>query len=341
MKKKIALLLAIAMCASGVQSVYAKEETPEARAQALYNLGLFKGSDNGFELENNATRGQIAITLIRLMGKEAKAQMQINTHPFYDVPQWADKSIAWLYENYYINGVEWNEYGFEQMASPQQFVTMLLRTLGYSDTNGLDFTYDNALGFAQSIGLVSNAEKYNTPTLSRADMVSLAYEALCLPIKNSRRTLARKLCDERIFSEDEAVKAGVLSASGAIDYFGSTPVNLGTLKARAKSNVVTVSLDTPCDSYALKVYYSKDGGMYQEMSQTPTADGTPYCSFDDIRYGGPGNSISYLYGFSIYNMRASESEYSVVIVKMSGTSYNSLVQGRSEEVKVSQRKGGE
>lgn len=333
MKKKIALLLALAMTTGSITIVNAKEEDAQARAQALYNLGLFKGSENGFELENNATRGQIAITLIRLLGKEAKAEMQVNTHPFYDVPDWADKSIAWLYENYYINGVEWNAYGFEEMANPQQFVTMLLRTLGYSDANGLDFTYDNALYFAQNIGLVSDAAKYQTAVLSRGEMVSLAYEALCLPIKNSRRTLARKLCDERIFTEEAAIAAGVLTKSSPADVFGSVDANLGKLVARsAPTDKVVITLPTPAESYALKVYVSENGGFYREIAQSPTADGSMYCTFDDIRYGGVGNATSFLHQFTVHNLKQDGTKYSFILIKMSGTSYNSHLIGRSEEL---------
>lgn len=333
MKRRISAVLALSLALSTAPLSFAEIPNSDTCANALYNLGLFKGSDNGFELENNATRGQIAVTLIRLMGKETKGELQANSHPFYDVPAWASNSIGWLYENYYINGVEWNCYGFDNMATPQQFITMLARTLGYSDQNGLDFTYDNVLNFAQTIGLIDSAAEYQTSVLSRGQMVSLAYKALTMPIKNSRRTLARKLCDERIFSEEAAVATGVLKAYDSAEFFGNIPVNLGTLVSNNSfSPTMTINLNQPADSYAVRVYCCENNGYYYELPQQPTADGKAYCSLNGMSYGGPNNAVSYLNSFTISNLKQDGTKYSVVVAKTTSLSDNFNWVGRSEKL---------
>ena len=61
----------------------------EAQAQMLCDLGLFRGTENGFELEKLMTRAEAAAMLTRFLGAEQEALAGDWEHPFTDVPQWA------------------------------------------------------------------------------------------------------------------------------------------------------------------------------------------------------------------------------------------------------------
>lgn len=99
----------------------------EAQAQLLYDLGLFQGTEKGFELEKPMTRAEAAVMLTRLLGAEDKALSGDWTHPFSDVPQWADKYVGWLYENGLTNGTSDTAYSPEQNVTCGQYCTFLAR----------------------------------------------------------------------------------------------------------------------------------------------------------------------------------------------------------------------
>ena len=70
MKKTVAALLSLAMVLGGTASA-------AGSAGTLASLGLFRGTDKGYELERTATRAEIAVTLVRLLGKEEKAAGEV------------------------------------------------------------------------------------------------------------------------------------------------------------------------------------------------------------------------------------------------------------------------
>ena len=105
----------------------------EAQAQMLYDLGLFQGTEKGFELEKTMTRAEAAVMLTRLLGAEDKALSGDWTHPFSDVPQWADKYVGWLYESGLTNGTSGTTYSPEQDVTCGQYCTFLARASTDSD----------------------------------------------------------------------------------------------------------------------------------------------------------------------------------------------------------------
>ena len=69
-----------------------EEDKAQSSADALNQLGLFNGTDKGYELEKPLTRLEALIMLIRLSGKEIDALYPEEelTHPFTDTPDWED-----------------------------------------------------------------------------------------------------------------------------------------------------------------------------------------------------------------------------------------------------------
>ena len=70
---------------------YGINNVAEEQAEMLKALGLFIGTNNGFELHRHLTRTEAAALIVRFMGEEKNALAQINKHPFKDV-QTVDKA---------------------------------------------------------------------------------------------------------------------------------------------------------------------------------------------------------------------------------------------------------
>lgn len=116
----------------------------ENEAVMLRDLGLFMGTNNGFELERQPNRAEAGVMLIRMLGKESLALSQDNDHPFDDVPGWASPYVGYMYQNGLTNGISANEYGSQNFIDSKSYATMLMRVLGYDDGNG-DFSWNQAL----------------------------------------------------------------------------------------------------------------------------------------------------------------------------------------------------
>jgi hypothetical protein len=198
MKKRIfALLLAVIMCVGLLSSTAMAASTTrdvsfeESLAADLKEMGLFQGvSDTDFALGRAPTRTEALVMLIRLLGKEDTALNGTWTHPFTDVASWADKYVGYAYENGLTNGISATQFGTGD-ASAAMYVTFVLRALGYSDTDGEDFTWNNPFDLATEIGIIPDGTDLDN--FLRADVVRVSYAALKAMLKNTSTSLAISL----------------------------------------------------------------------------------------------------------------------------------------------------
>lgn len=186
-------LLVIALLLNGI-SVYAitneKLTYAESIAPELKELGMFVGTDKGFELERPANRAEALTMLVRLLGKETEAKNGTWEHPFNDVPTWADKIVGYAYSNSLTSGVSADKFGSNDTVSAVQYLTFVLRALGYSDSKEVtDFTWDNPFDLATEIGLIENGEYNKDSEFLRADVAIVSYNALLLIPKNGENIL--------------------------------------------------------------------------------------------------------------------------------------------------------
>ncbi len=299
-------------------------------ARILYDLGLLKGTGQGFseeglELGRNATRTEICITVVRMLGKEEKANYQANGHPFTDVPAWGSHAVGWLYENYLVNGVSDTYFGAQDTATVQQFSTMLLRVLGYSDKDG-DFSYENATRFAISCGLLKMGAEYRHE-LKRQEMIDMCYTALRMPIKNSKRMLIRKLCDEKAVDREKATALGVLSVPSIADSFASVPTTLSGISVSREGSTVKLSLVTPVEHYGVRVFMQDESGsaVTEVKSQ-----GIPYMEKGNIEYLG-GGGAGYIREIYIRGLDMSKN-YEFIVLKTSSEGELYQITGKSQAV---------
>ncbi len=220
MKKTIAIFMSIVVILSLMSLSVLAESDVEQQAKDLKSLGLFQGvSDTEFDLDRKPTRTEALVMLTRVLGKEDEATNGEYKHPFTDVAQWADGYVGYGYNNGLTNGVSDNLFGARSIASSQMYLTFMLRALGYSDAEGLDFTWSDPYVLAEQVGIID--ENVDLINFTRADVVKVSYLSLSAKLKDSDLTLAEKLIMEGVFTLESYISIGgtvsesVVSALGA------------------------------------------------------------------------------------------------------------------------------
>jgi hypothetical protein len=224
MKKaiKAAIILSVVLAAFVFTGTTALASQYDAQADALHELGLFLGTDRGYELDRTSTRAEAAVMLIRLLGEEAEVEAGSYTHPFTDVPAWADSYIGYMYENGLTNGTSATTFGALDDCDARMFTAFVLRSLGYTEEGG-DFSYAEAQDFGVSIGLSAGYDA--SDAFLRDDMAALSYSALFQQLNDESGSLLL----ERLVA-DSAV-----DATAASKYLRFFETYLSYMEASAKT----------------------------------------------------------------------------------------------------------
>ena len=194
-----------------------------ALADALKQMGLFQGTGtaygSGYDLEQAPTRIVGLVMFLRLIGEEGAALSSTAANPFADTPAWCDRYVAYAYEKGYTEGNNVSAggqryFGPDAQLSAGEYMTFLLRALGYSDSGASpDFSWANAVGKSVEFGVLNAAEqaKLTGSPFLRAQVAYLSYFALSAPLKDGSgilldRTAASSGMDKAVF---QAVMNGV------------------------------------------------------------------------------------------------------------------------------------
>ena len=240
-KSILSLMLALTLAFAMLMPAYAASSTEaETKATALKQLGLFKGvSDTDLALNRAPTRTEALIMLIRAMGKESEALGGSWTHPFTDVPSWADKYVGYGYEKGLTKGVSATKFGTGNAGS-DMYLTFMLRSLGYDDSKG-DFTWDAPDTLAKAVGILPYS--VDTSNFMRADAAVVSWDALEANLKTGKQMLANKLISENVFSSDAYTKAA--AKIGATEPTGKSVSSFEALKAAlSDSSVKAITIDS-------------------------------------------------------------------------------------------------
>lgn len=208
MRRKICSCLSVLLCFQLFLSVAGATGTrdlscQEGQAIRLERLGLFLGvgkDQNGFtnfDLNRSPSREEAATMLVRALGKGAEAVGMAKSHPFTDVPVWADGYVSYAYSQGLTKGISDTAFGAGETATGAMYVTFMLRALGYTD--GTDFTWDNPWPLAEDCGIVP--ETVDREDFLRADAVDVTVAALSAKLKGTDTTLVQKLIEEGAVSQ--------------------------------------------------------------------------------------------------------------------------------------------
>ena len=173
MKKTLLLMLVIALvivnCPIDATAALSAEESA---AERLFYYELLKGTDNGLELDRELTRLEAVVIMARLSGLNPH---ESHSHPFLDIPEWADGEVAVAYEYGLAKGINPTELGSLHKITFAQFITLSLRALEYNDEYGV-FKWDNPWDISDFICL-TDGETHNG-YITRGDMSLIAYRLL-------------------------------------------------------------------------------------------------------------------------------------------------------------------
>lgn len=214
MKRKmcsyLSVLLCFLLCLSAAGAAGSRDLSyQEGQAMRLERLGLFLGvgeDQNGFtnfDLNRTPSREEAVTMLVRALGKGSEAVGMAKSHPFTDVPVWADGYVSYAYSQGLTKGISDTAFGAGETVTGAMYVTFMLRALGYVD--GEDFTWDNPWDLAEDCGILS--EEVDRENFLRADAVDVTTTALSAKLKGTDTTLAQNLIAEGAFSQEAFTSA--------------------------------------------------------------------------------------------------------------------------------------
>lgn len=182
MKRILSFVLSLALVFSLIPSAFAASNEANEAAQSLYELGLFNGTGtdaNGnpiFDLDRAPTRHEAVTMLVRLLGKGEEAESGTWNTPFTDVADWAKPYVGYAYTNGLTAGTSATTYSGNNTVTASEYLTFVLRALGYS--SGTDFQWDRAWELSDSLGITNGQYNADTTAFTRGDVAIISYRAL-------------------------------------------------------------------------------------------------------------------------------------------------------------------
>lgn len=235
MKKLIALILIITLLTSVISFADTYEVQYKDYADKLKEIGVFKGTITGFELDREPTRIEAAIMFVRLLGAEKEALDKKYKHPFTDVPSWASDYVGYLYHKNLTNGVTTTTFGSTNNIKATSYFTFILRALGYDDKSG-DFVWDQSLEFSINNSLISQNDfnELKENAFLRDNVAKISYFALNMPLKDKKTKLIEKLIDLNVIDRITANKIGLVEEINEISLSDNTIIDIEDTSLRNK-----------------------------------------------------------------------------------------------------------
>lgn len=204
MKKILSSVLALTVfagtfCAYADYSDVPKNEDYYASSTRLADLGIISGYEDGtFRPDNTITRAEFTKIVVCMMDKEKEAKSSTNLTGFFDVDiaSWHTHYIRYAVNQDILSGYADGSFRPNNTISVCEAVTILLRTLGYTEEEVGYYWPDNYVLAAGSLGLT--------------DGIGLA------PQDALTRKAAAVLVDRALFAKPSA------SLSSANTYIGTT-----------------------------------------------------------------------------------------------------------------------
>ncbi len=205
MKKILSLMICLAMAAWPLFSVSAADDThieyvsltkSESAARALDEMGIIEGVGSdptgriSYGHDQFLTREEALAISIRLLGKEEEALKGDWSSPFSDYSAWAAPYVGYGYQHGLTEGTSPTTFAGQKAVTAEQFLTFLLRCLGYTDPE--DFVWNAPSELCEGLG-ISVPESCTGYSFRRGDAFFLTWQAMAARLKDSDDTLAKNL----------------------------------------------------------------------------------------------------------------------------------------------------
>ena len=194
MRKKTIMILVLLLTLSFsavAEASSIKEQSGLSESAVLSRMGILKGSGDDLQLSEKGTRTEGLVILIRLLGKESDCQSQNLGSTFSDVPSWAAPYVGYGEASGLVKGISPGKFGSGNPLREKEFLTLMLRVLGYSE--GKDFKWTDVYPAAIKSGLIDKGHPEDNPVLTREAVSKLMYRALLSPVNGKHHSLYDKL----------------------------------------------------------------------------------------------------------------------------------------------------
>lgn len=287
-RKLLSLVLALfLLCSMALPAAAAQLDD----ANTLYTLGLFKGTgikaDGSpiFALDRSLTRQEAIVMLVRLLGKKQEALSGTWETPFTDVDDWAAQYVGYAYANGLTNGTGKTTFGGNDAVTATQYLTFVLRALGYSSKT--DFAWARAWEKSDALGITAGEySAANNTKFLRGDAAHISKQALSAFLKDGSGTLLDSLIASGAVKQEDAEQSGILPDT-------YTLLARKILAADAESSTQqtnkkgVVSVDTLPDIQRFKEYdcYNAYGTTVEEAMAAALKNYLPNCLDGDYSDG--------------------------------------------------------
>ena len=207
MKRLLAIFLSFSMILCMNTITFAATKEAEAAADVLNELGLFSGTGtdkNGdpiYDLDKTPTRHEAVAMLIRLLGKGEEAANGNWDIPFTDVANWAKPYVGYAYANGLASGTSPSTFGGNDAVTAAQYITFVLRALGYQ--SGKDFAWNTSWELSDQLRITDGRYNKNDSSFTRGDIAIISYYALSANVNNSETSLAHQLYKNNVIATEE------------------------------------------------------------------------------------------------------------------------------------------
>lgn len=173
------LCAALALCTSAFTDI--NDEATEKAVATLESMGLVSGtSATKYSPDLTLTRAQVCTMMVRALGLEKAAESYANQNLFTDVKanMWHAGYVNLAYREGIIKGYGNGKFGPDDTVTYGQFVTILLRLLGYTESDIGKVWPADYIVFAADKELDDGIDLGGGDAVSRGDAAILLYNTL-------------------------------------------------------------------------------------------------------------------------------------------------------------------
>ena len=186
LKKVLAMVLAFACTFSMFAGAKVFEDVPAGSDYSeavtmLSDLGVIQGKDDGkYHPEDTITRAEACAMIARLMTGDPNVSQYVGAQSFTDVAKgsWKDSAIGYCYINGIVVGVGNNKFEPDRAITDAEFITMVVRAMGY-ETADMKQNYPYSyMSNAQATGLLDGTNMVASTDALRGEDAQVIYNAL-------------------------------------------------------------------------------------------------------------------------------------------------------------------
>lgn len=214
-------------------------------ALRLQDLGIIEGYDDGtFRAGENITRAEFTKVIVCMMDKETEAKTLTAAPAFSDVENgyWASTYINYAVSQDILSGYSDGSFGPVKNISFAEALTVLLRTIGYKESDVGYFWPNNYMDAAASLGISAGMNYQADEAITRGDAAIMIDRALFAKPSQSVASNTGKetyletigytvledalILDNDTGSNNISILAGNLKLGSASTYVGRTQMKI-------------------------------------------------------------------------------------------------------------------